>query len=126
MDLEELITTVEAGKKLGISARTVCRFCDSGFIPHVKRNRKYQRILNPAQFELLAILVKMKASGFSKSEIKRYAKLSRQGKVTAKERLALLTTKKHQLQQEIKDRQSAIDFIERQEEITALNAEKGY
>lgn len=57
------ITTVEAGKLLGISARTVCRFCDSGYIPHVKRNHKCQ------------------------------------------------------LWQEIKERQAAIDFIERREEI---------
>lgn len=59
----------------------------------------------------------MRQSGFYKAEIKRYAKLARLGKATEPERLAILTTRKHQLQQEIKDRQTAIDFIERQEEI---------
>ncbi len=119
MNPEDLITTSEASKKLETSARTIRHFCDSGYIPHIKRNRKYQRVLTPEQFELLAILVKMKQSGVKKPEIKRYTKLARQGSTTEHERLAILTTQKHQLQQEIKDRQVAIDFIERQEELSA-------
>lgn len=119
MNSEDLITTIEASKKLETSARIIRHFCDSGYILHVRRNRKYQRVLTPAQFELLATLVKMKQSGFKKAEIKRYAKLARQGRDTENERLAILTTHKHQLQQEIKDRQAAIDFIERQEELVA-------
>ena len=117
MDQEQLIVAADAAKELGVSVRTIRHFCDSGYIPHVRRNRKYQRLLNPEQFELLAILVKMRRSGFTKSEIKHYAKLARQGKPTAEQRLAILTTRKHQLWHEIKDRQAAIDFIERQEEI---------
>lgn len=119
MDSEQLITTVEASKRLAVSARVVRHFCDGGYIPHVRRNRNYQRVLSPEQFELLAILVQMKQFGFSRSEIKRYAKLSRQGEAARPEQLAILTTKKHQLQAEIKTRQTAIDFIERQEEMTA-------
>lgn len=116
---EEAISISEACKKLDSSIYIVRRFCDAGYIPHVKRDRNYRRILTPAQFELLAILVKMQQSGFKKSEIKRYAKLARQGQSTVDQRLAILTTRKHQLRQEIKDRQTAIDFIERQEELAA-------
>lgn len=111
------ISVDEASRQLQVSSYTIRHFCDSGHIPHVRRNHKYQRVLTPAQFELLAILVKMKRSGFKKSEIKRYAKLSRQGRTTEPERLAILITRKHQLQQEIKSYQAAIDFIERQEEL---------
>lgn len=119
MHQEDLISISEACQKLEASIYVIRHFCDSGYIPHIKRNHKYQRVLNPAQFELLSILVKMKQSGFAKSEIKRYAKLARQGSATESDRLAILTTRKHQLQQEIKERQSAIDFIERQEELVA-------
>lgn len=111
------ISVDEASRRLQSSPYIIRHFCDSGYIPHVQRNRKYQRVLTSAQFELLAILVKMKQSGFKKSEIKRYAKLARQGQGTAAQRLAILTTRKHQLRQEIKDRQDAIDFIEREEEL---------
>ncbi len=117
MQQEDSISIAEAHKRLDTSIYVIRHFCDAGYIPHVKRNHKYQRVLTPDQFELLAILVKMRQAGFTKSEIKRYAKLSRLGQSTAQERLALLTTRKHQLQNEIKDRQVAIDFIERQEEI---------
>lgn len=117
MESEGLISTIEASKSLEVSSRTVRYFCDAGYIPHVKRDRNYRRILTPAQFELLSILVRMKQAGFKKSEIKRYAKLARRGQETRSDRLAILTTKKHQLQNEIRDRQAAIDFIERQEEL---------
>lgn len=117
MNQEQLIIANSMAEELGVSTRTLRHFCDSGYIPHIKRNHKYQRILTQEQFKLLTILVRMRQTGFSKAEIKRYAKLARLGKATEPERLAILTTKKHQLQQEIKDRQTAIDFIERQEEI---------
>lgn len=118
MESEELISIAEACKRLNTSVYTVRHFCDRGYIPHVRRNRNYQRVLSPEQFELLAILVQMKQFGFPRSDIRRYAKLSRQGEVARSEQLAILTTKKHQLQAEIKTRQAAIDFIERQEEMT--------
>lgn len=120
MNQENQISISDACKKLDTSVYIIRHFCDAGYIPHVKRNHKYQRVLNPKQFELLAILVKMKQSAFKKSEIKRYAKLARQYESTEAERLAILTTKKHQIQQEIKGRQAAIDFIERQEELYAV------
>ena len=124
METHAHIDVAEASKRLEASIHTIRHFCDSGYIPHVKRNHKYQRILTPAQFELLAVLVRMRKAGFTKSEIKRYAKLARQGETTKQQRLAILTTRKHQLWQEIKERQAAIDFIERQEEIYQDNIDK--
>lgn len=119
MPENDLVSITEACQKLGVSIYIARHFCDAGYIPHIRRNRRYQRQLTPEQFELLAILVRMKQAGFSNSEIKRYAKLYRQGDAAAETRLAILTTKKHQLRQSIKAQQEAIDFIERQEEIYA-------
>lgn len=119
MTEEAYIGIYEASQQLQTSTYAVRHFCDAGYIPHVRRNRRYQRQLTPEQFELLAILVRMKQAKFSNAEIKRYAKLYRQGDATAETRLAILTTKKHQLRQSIKAQQDAIDFIERQEELFA-------
>ncbi len=121
MHQDQYIGVTEASERLGTTVHTVRHFCDAGYIPHVRRNRSYQRLLTPAQFELLAILVRMKQSGFKKSEIKHYAKLAREGHSTAQQRLAILTTRKRQLWQEIKARQAAIDFIERQEELASAS-----
>lgn len=117
MEQEELISISEAHKRLDTSIYIIRHFCDGGYIPHIRRDRHYRRLLTPEQFELLATLIKMKDAGFTRPELKRYARLYRQGSATEPERLAILTTRKRQLWQEIKTRQAAIDFIERQEEI---------
>lgn len=60
----------------------------------------------------------MKQAGFTTAEIRQYSRLYRHGDSTLPERTAILTTRKRQLWQEITERQKAIDFIERQEELS--------
>ena len=74
--------------------------------------------------DLIAILIKMRSAGFSTKELRQYSRLYRQGDSTADERLAMLTTRKRQLWQEIKERQESIDFIERQEELAGQKSEQ--
>lgn len=114
-------TLKEISETLGVPKYTVSRLCNSGLIPHVRRD-KGVRILTLEQFDLLAILLQMKQHGFSSSELRQYSRLYRQGGSTADQRLAILTTRKHQLWREIKQRQEAIDFIERQEELRAVDS----
>lgn len=117
MDKTETYTVKQAAEILATTPRTIRYFCDRGLIPHLRRGRNYYRLLNAEQLDLLRILLGMKQAGFAPSDLRRYSRLVRQGDQTAADRLAILTTRKHQLWQEIKDRQAAIDFIERQEEI---------
>ena len=110
-------TVTEVSQQLGISPKVIRRLCNSGLIPNIKRNSKHYRVLEPWQVEFLSILLNMKQAGFTSKEIRQYAKLYRKGPQTEAERIAILTTRKHQLRQEIQDCQRAIDFIERQEEV---------
>lgn len=110
-------TTMEICKQLDAPRHIVNSLCNRGLIPHLKRNHFGRRIFSQEQVELIAILVKMRQAGFTSAELRQYSRLARQGSSTAADRLAILTTRKHQLWQEIKERQQAIDFIERQEEI---------
>lgn len=119
MDKSETYTVKQAAEMLATTPRTIRYFCDRGLIPHLRRGRNYYRLLSTEQLDLLRVLLGMKQAGFAPSDLRRYSRLVRQGDQTATDRLAILTTRKHQLQQEIKDRQAAIDFIERQEEIFA-------
>ncbi len=107
----------EISQNLGCSAQSIRRLCNMGLIPHVKRGIKRERLFTDEQAELIDILLGMKACGFRTKDLRHFSRLYRQGPSMAATRLAILTTRKHQLQQEIKDRQTAIDFIERQEEI---------
>lgn len=115
-DMQEY-TITEVGQQLGVSPKVVRRFCNAGLVPHVNRNRRHYRVFEPWQIDLLNILMNMEQAGFTSKEIRQYSRFYRQGKQTEKERLAMLTTRKHQLRQEISERQKAIDFIERQEEL---------
>lgn len=114
--MEEKLPIDAVARKFNITAVTVRRLCNQGLIPHVKRDRNGRRILDSWQVDLIAVLLGMKQAGFRPKEIRQYARLFRQGKQTAVERLAMLTTRKRQLWHEIEARQKAIDFIERQEE----------
>lgn len=109
-------TILEVANLLQIPRNTVRNFCNRGLVPHVRRDAKHQRIFEPWQVDLLGILINMRQAGFRSRELKRYSALYRQGSKTSAERLAMLTTRKRQLWQEIADRQAAIDFIERWEE----------
>lgn len=116
-------TTTEICNQLGVSRHVITRLCNRGLIPHIKYNRLRRHTFNQEQFDLIAILIKMRAAGFTPAELRQYSRLYRQGETTAEERLAIFATRKHQLWQEIKERQEAIDFIERQEELAKQKAE---
>ena len=106
----------EAGQRLNVKPSVLRYFCNKGFIPSVRRNRRGYRVLNASQLDLAKILINMKQTGFTSAEIRQYSRLYRQGESTLAERTAILTTRKRQLWQEITDRQKASDCIERQEE----------
>ncbi len=119
----ETYTTTEICNDLNVSRHVITRMCRRGLIPHIKHTRLGYRVFNQEQVDLIAILLKMRSAGFTPAELRQYSRLYRQGESTAEDRLAMLTTRKHQLWQEIKERQKAIDFIERQEELFAKKAE---
>lgn len=105
------ISLKEASEQLSAPLAKIRHLCNSGLIPGVRRNSYGHRRLNAAQVELLAILLQMRQAGFRPKELRQYSRLYRQGPTTEAARLAMLTTRKHQLRQEILDRQKAVDFI---------------
>lgn len=126
MDADRPITVTEASKMLGIPAHAIRRYCNSGLVPHVRRARNGYRLLEPWQIDYIQVLMGLNRCGFTPAELRHYARLFRRGESTESERLAMLTTRKHQLRHEIAARQEAIDFIERQEEIAAGRRDDPY
>ncbi len=109
-------TLAEVAKTLQAPRYAIRNLCNAGLIPHLRRDRRGFRVFEPWQIDLLQVLLNMKRAGFDRKELRKYSKLCRQGAQTFPERLALFQTRKRQLWQEIADRQTAIDFIERWEE----------
>lgn len=119
---EKTYKMADAYKTLNAPRHSVNNLCSSGLIPHVKRDKLGRRIFDQEQVDLIATLLKMRQAGFTPTELRQYSRLYRQGEATAPERLEMLTTRKHQLWQEIKERQAAIDFIEREEELARMKS----
>ena len=117
-------TTADISKQLGVPKHIITYLCNRGLVQHIKRTRLGRRTFTHEQVDLIAILIKMRSAGFSTKELRQYSRLYRQGDSTADERLAMLTTRKRQLWQEIKERQESIDFIERQEELAGQKSEQ--
>jgi len=120
----ETYTITDICQQLNASRYKIGYLCKRGLVPHIKHNRLGRRVFNQEQVDLIAILLKMRAAGFTTAELRQYSRLYREGEATAERRLAMLTTRKRQLWQEIKERQDSIDFIERQEELFAQAADK--
>lgn len=117
MDKNHTFSIKEASEMLHCNPNTIRNYLRLGYIPHVRINRQYHRILEQWQIDLLDVLLNMKQAGFKTKDLRRYSRLFREGRKTEKTRIAMLTTHKHQLRQEIEARAKAIGFIERQEEI---------
>ena len=117
----ETYTTADVCKQLNVARHAITNLCRRGYIPHIKHNKHGRRIFSQEQVDLIAILLKMRQAGFTSAELRQYSRLYRQGESTAEQRLAMLTTRKHQLRQNIKNLQASIDFIERQEELSAID-----
>lgn len=111
------ITVKSASEQLGVSVDTLRRLCNSGLIPHVRRNHLGFRVLEPWQVDYARTILGLKQAGLKLSELKNYTSLYRRGAETLPERKAILETQKRQLWQELEDRQHGIDFIERQIEL---------
>ncbi len=118
--MEELKTKYsigEACKILNISRSTLVRLCNSGLIRHIRRDQRYRRTLNEEQINLARTLLGLRQAGFTKSDLKRYSRLVRQGDKTLPERKAMFETQKRQLWQALEDIHQGIDFLERQSEL---------
>lgn len=114
---DKIYTIQEACDSLRIPIYTLRHLCNTGLIPHIKRDRAGRRIFTEAQLNHARIILGLRQAGLKKAELKRYTNLVRQGDSTLAERKALLETEKRQAWQKLEDIQRDIDFMERQIEL---------
>ncbi len=114
---EETLTMREVSRELGIPVYTIRYFCNHGLVPNVRRARGGRRVFTAEQCDWLKSLWQLKNCGLKVDELRKYARLCRDGDVTLAERKAILTTQERQLRQEAEDISQAIDFLERREEL---------
>ena len=80
----------DAAESSGLSAHTLRYYERAGLLDRVTRNGSGHRRYRENDLELIAFLVKLRATGMPIREVRRYAELMRAGEATNTERLALL------------------------------------
>lgn len=112
-----MMTVKQVAEELSVSTGLVRRLCNKGLIPQVRRNSRGYRVFARWQAELIGTLVGLRQAGLDNSELRRFARLYRFGSESLLERKAILETRKRQLWQELEDKQTGIDYLERQIEV---------
>ncbi len=114
---EKTYTLKQVSGQLGIPVYTVRRLCNAGLVVGIRRNRNGYRVLNEEQVNELGMFVKLLRAELTMGELKKYARLQRQGGKTLQERKGMLETQRRQLWLKIQELQEGIGFIERMMEI---------
>lgn len=113
-----VITMRQVSQQLGVGSRVLRRYCRDGAVTGVVQIVKRNRVFTPEQVDQLRTAVWLSRAGFSKQDLRKYVLLGRSKSAEAtKERLEMLRTHKRQVWQELEDLQTAIDVLERQEEL---------
>jgi DNA-binding transcriptional MerR regulator len=84
------LSIAAAAESSGLSAHTLRYYEREGLLEPVSRNGSGHRRYRETDLELIAFLVKLRATGMPIREVRRYAGLMKAGEATNAERLALL------------------------------------
>ena len=87
---ERALSIAEAAEVTGLSAHTLRYYERAGLLEAVGRNGSGHRRYRATDLELIAFLMKLRATGMPIREVRRYAELLKAGEATNEERLALL------------------------------------
>ncbi len=83
------VSVGEAAAKVGLSTHTLRWYEQEGLISPVTRDAAGRRRYLPADLDWLQLLIRLRSTGMSVADMRRYAELARQGDGTLAERLRL-------------------------------------
>jgi DNA-binding transcriptional MerR regulator len=87
---ERALSIAEAARASGLSAHTLRYYERTGLLEPVTRDGSGHRRYREVDLEWISFLTKLRATGMSIREVRRYAELMKAGEATSEERLALL------------------------------------
>ncbi len=111
-------TVKQLSDKLNISVHTIRFYDDQGLFPDVARDEHGTRLFSDAHLEWIYLVLCLRNTGMSVSDIKHYIKLCSQGDSTIPERYHIIIAQK---------KKAEADLEEMQKRLTALHIkEKHY
>lgn len=91
----------QAAEFSGLSEDTIRYYEKIGLLPYAERKANGHRIYSKHQLEGMVFLTRLKATGMTIEEMKRYRKLSEQGSASFPQKVSILMEHKKRLQHEI-------------------------
>lgn len=96
----------------GLSAHTLRFYEQEGlFVEPVQRNAAGRRVFTEQEVSWLRVCAKLRSSGMSLPDIRRYAELVREGPGTEAERFEILRQHEAKVARQVADLQEALDVI---------------
>jgi len=95
------ISIKQFAKETGVSEYTLRFYEKEGVLPFVERNKNGNRIYDEQNFEWIYFIISLRETGMPLSEIKRYAKLFKQGDSTISERKQMMLEHKTKAEEQL-------------------------
>ena len=106
-----MYTVKQLAQKLGISAHTVRYYDDKGLFPEVVRDERGARLFSEEQLEWVYLVLCLKRTGMSISDIRRYISLCGEGDRTIRERYGIIMEQKRRAEQELEEMRRKLDVL---------------
>lgn len=107
-----MYSIAEAAERTGLTAHTLRYYERAGLLSPPERGTNGHRRYSDTDLGMLRILTRLKATGMSIAEMRRYAQLCRTGPATFEARRVLLEEHRQQVLDRIADLQSDLRLIE--------------
>lgn len=98
---ETLSSIKQAAKFTGLSEDTIRYYEKIGLLPYADRKANGHRTYSKHQLEGMVFLTRLKATGMTLEEMKRYRKLTEKGFASTSQRVSILIEHKERIQKEI-------------------------
>lgn len=102
----------QLAKSTGRSVHTIRWYETQGLMPGVVRDGAGRRRYSPRHVGWLDLMVRLRSTGMSIAQMRRYAALVRQGKATLVERRALLQAHREEVLARIADWHTALELLD--------------
>ncbi len=107
-----MYTMMQVCRELDMTYQTLKYYCNEGLVPHVKRDKNNRRIFDEHDLKWIKDLSCLKKCDFSIQEMKEYLKLCLEGEKTIPIRQEMLSKKRANLENTIKQLEKSMDYID--------------
>lgn len=110
-----IYTMLQACEITGMTYQGLKFYCNAGLVPNVKRDKNNRRIFDERDIAWIKSLLCLKDCGMSIKDMKKYLELCLEGPSSIPERKEILTAKRREIKQNIRELMNSMKFIDRKQ-----------